>query len=53
MSRNMINANGKIICKACAMKSYVEISREYRPLVSQWIVYKNIRSGFKCAQCGN
>lgn len=52
MSRNMISANGMIICKACAMRDYVQISREYRPLVEQWIVYKKVRSGFVCFWCG-
>lgn len=53
MSRNMISANGRIICKACAFKSYIGVSREVRPLVTQWVIYKNVRSGFNCAVCGN
>ena len=52
MSRNMINANGRIICQQCAFKSYVQISKEVRPLVEQWVSYKKVRSGHKCAVCG-
>ena len=49
-------ANGMPLCKACAFKSYKEVSKAYRPRVQQWVVYEEaIVLDFMhihCSKCG-
>lgn len=52
-SRQMVSANGLVLCQQCAMKSYIGVSKEFRPLVWQWVEYKNVRSVYACSRCGH
>ena len=35
--------NGQPVCAKCAMGEFVKVSRQYRPLVSQWVSFGEAR----------
>jgi hypothetical protein len=55
-AKHMVIANGLPLCKVCAMLSFKAVSRQYRPLVQQWVVYEDVvySKGYapECSLCG-
>lgn len=53
--RIQTTANGFAMCHKCAMRDYMKVSREYRPLVTQWRDYSEVviadSSRVKCSIC--
>ena len=53
--RIQTTAYGHAMCHRCAMREYQRVSREYRPLVTQWRAYKEVviadSSRVRCAIC--